>query len=414
MGINDENKQSDFFMQTILAECESIINEQHISPQTAEEIALKSIAVMEEFSRPLIQLYKEVDSRTSIFETIITPELFLRIIKHLRKIANQRIESRNVGVNIIIFSQEERVGINGSYPVQFQPYVVPKNIGDVKDFFIDDSSNLQRIYKCIDSDCAFFAYIYDKERDELKFDGIRSFSAKSMSTICGEGEIGFQLSRGTGCIRIYNKHNKIVDYYVSEVTGDWVARFDSDILDVLNGLKMFREDDAKILSNIATEISYLGYGAMIIITSDSNKFGNNSAPCKIINEELEESTANKTVFNYASYDGAVIIECGKGGHRNDRLKICNFGVLINPTSTIDDDADYSILLNYTNSGSRHEKAVRYAYDHPEDCIIVISENRTISIMHGRSPLYWRDSINPNKLIHYVRKRLKPTDSSKKQ
>ena len=57
---------------------------------------------------------------------------------------------------------------------------------------------------------------------------------------------------------------------------------------------------------------------------------------------------------------------------------------------------YKSLVESNNCGSRHEKAARYACEHPSDCIIVVSENRSISILHGPEPIYWRDDPNPLK------------------
>lgn len=394
----------DFLELNILEKCSTIINDNNIPQDVAHSIISTAVFETEEFSRPMWRFYNDMREKHKNIFDIISPEIFLNIVRHLKKIANQKIERRNVGVNIIICSQEGRSNrIGASYPVQFQPYVDPSDIKDIRAFFIDESNNLQRIYKCIDSSNAFFAYTYNKEQNSLKFDEIKTFNGRSMKDICREHDIGFQLSGGKGLIRIYNGCKKIVDYYLSEITGDWVARFDSDIAEILNGFKMFNEADAKILTDLATEISCLGYGAMLIITQSPQNFGHSSAPCEISDEELEEATSNKTVYNYTSYDGAVIIKCGEDSHSNERLKICNFGVLINPKASIDTDDDYDVLLHYTNSGSRHEKAVRYAYDNPNDCVIVISENRTISILHGNSPIYWRDNVNPTKLINYVRK-----------
>lgn len=411
MATNKSVIEDDFLTKTIFKKCKSNIASDNISEDTLNKIISVAINETEEFSRPMWRFCKELYERNKDIFKIITPEILLNVIRHLKRIANQKIECRAVGVKIIIFSQEVRAKNFGSYPLQFQPYVSPSKIKNIRGFFIDNSNNLQRIYKCIDSDKAFFAYVYDKQHNKLEFKEIKA-SVEGMTEICGDSTIGFELLSGVPCIRIFNNKEKIADYYLSETTGDWRARFDCDIFNILMKFNMFSENDAHLLTNIATQISVMGYGTILVITNKPERIENDNMPCKINSEKLDEAQKNKTIYNYTSYDGAVIIKCGKKNNINDKLEISNFGVILNSEVQINKNDNYDILLKYTNSGSRHEKAVGYAYSHKKDCVIVISENRTISIIRGIKPIYWRDNPNPQKLIKYVKKECK-NDSFKR-
>ena len=91
-----------------------------------------------------------------------------------------------------------------------------------------------------------------------------------------------------------------------------------------------------------------------------------------------------SLINCAAYDGAVVLNINS----NNKLEIVQFGVIINPKKNV--NKEYQKLLKTTNSGSRHEKAARYACENKDDYIIVVSENKTISILHGTKPIYWRN------------------------
>ena len=149
--------------------------------------------------------------------------------------------------------------------------------------------------------------------------------------------------------------------------------------------------DLELLTQIVMQLSYLRIGAMLIITKYPNKFDIKIASHELRDALLEDYFENGLIYQYAAEDGAVVIQFEEG----KRLKVCHNGAVLNPQGTVC-SKEYNELIIKSNCGTRHEKAARHSCENPDDCIIVVSENRSISILHGPEPIYWRDDPNPLK------------------
>lgn len=404
----------DYLEKKIFCDCKEIIDTNNIEHEVAKAIILASIKETEEFSLPMRRLYNETNRQCPELFDIITREIFLNIIKHLKCIAHQKIENKPLGVNIIVFAKEDDADELAGYSLQFAENKIIGVIPDIQKHFIDNENELQRVYKCVDPERALFAYVCDNNRT-LTLKNVKAFRGQSdMISVCDKNAVGFQLVYGLSCIRIYYQNNKIMDYYLSEITGEWTARFDNDIFKILTNLKIFSQEDAQLLTKISTRLACFGKGAMIIITSDATRFSKTESPCKMNPSVLKKAEENNSIYNYASYDGAVVLKYGDPKVSKYTLEVVNFGVILSPVPIPKNEYVYDILLKYTNSGSRHEKAVEYAFENPKDCIIVISENRTVSIIRGKKPLYWKDNPNPDKLVSYITNKENKDDNIKER
>lgn len=99
---------------------------------------------------------------------------------------------------------------------------------------------------------------------------------------------------------------------------------------------------------------------------------------------------NKEFLDFASDDGAVVLKKGENGKIE---KIIGIGVMLNPTSEL--SPEYAELIKQTHSGTRHEKGARYACQHLDDYVIIISENKSLSILHGETSIIWRNEFFNN-------------------
>lgn len=377
--------------EIIYNKCSSIIEGYKLNATAAKEIITTSVVSAQEFSRPLWRLYNALSQKCPTIFQIIDAELFLRIINHIRSIGYQKIENRNVGLSITIFSQEKEM--DHSYKdYELQPISIERDqkIADVQKFFEDKGNELKRAYKGIDSQKAFFAFVYDKDNKSLKFKGIRKIDADNFEKICGDSAVGFQISEGIPCVRIYHRRNHILDYIISESTGDWVIRIKDDIKNVLKNNLELSDNYLDMLTEIIMQLSYLRIGSMLIITESPEQFKTRISSHQLNEAPLEDYFENGLIYQYAADDGAVIIQL-----QNDSLKVCYNGAVLNPQNN-GCSKEYNDLIMKSNCGTRHEKAARHACENQDDCIIVISENRSISILHGSQPIYWRDDPNPLK------------------
>lgn len=376
----------------VLSECKGIIEKHKINESVIREIITTSLEPVQEFSRALWRLYNATCQNCPNIFSILDAKLFLRIIKHIRNIVYQKIENRNVGISIIVFSNSTEV--DGRFydvqPISIDRYTKTK---DTKKFFEDQQNKLKRAYKGVDSKKAFFAFSYDKANETLIFKGIRTFDS-SFEDVCRNNAVGFNVSEGVPCIRIYHQHRHILDYIISESTGDWVIRIKDAIRDIIEKqIDGLHTTDLEILTQIVMQLSYLRIGAMLIITKSPEKFRDKIESHKLLRDDalLEDYFRNGLIYQYAAADGAVVIQFSVGA----RLRLCNNGVVLNPQGK-GYSKEYDNLISKSNCGTRHEKAARHSCENPDDCLFVVSENRSISILHGPNPIYWRDDSNPLK------------------
>lgn len=196
-GIMDSNICYEISLEKrIFDKCKCIIEEHSLNVEATKEIIARAVVESKEFSRTMWAFCNDIGMNCPNVFSKIDPEIFLHIVRHLKRIVNQKIESRNVGISLIIFTEPSRSATYGDFLMQSNTYEQGSNISDIKGFFNDDQNALQRTYKCIDSTKAFFAYSYNKEKGQLKFDGIKKFENHTFETICGEDTIGFNVSNG--------------------------------------------------------------------------------------------------------------------------------------------------------------------------------------------------------------------------
>lgn len=385
---DEYDKSIESLEDIMFLDCKRKINNSNIDDSDIRKIITISLESVQEFSRPLWRLYRETSQNCPSLISILEPKLFLRIIKHIRKIVYQKIENRNVGISIIFFSKVDEVEHRFA-DYDMQPISIKRDecITDIKTFFEDKKNELKRSYKGVDSKKAFFAFVYDKIKKTLIFKGIRAFGNTTFEKICRDNAVGFNVAEGIPCIRIYHQEELVEDYILSESTGDWVIRIKNDIKNVIKEQVDLLPKDLESLTKIVMQLSYLRIGTILIITSNPEKLEKlkSVATHTLTSLSLEEDLDSELIYQYASNDGAVIIY----SESRKRLKAYKLGMVLESQNNY--SKYYKELLSNDSCGTRHENAVKYACEHPEDCIIVVSENRSISILHGDKPIYWRDN-----------------------
>lgn len=326
-----------------------------------------------------------------IFNKIIDAELFLKIIRHLRIVGERKREKHSIGANIIVYTDHSAVQRSVRSATPFcdnENELLPLEIK--LDFF--ENSLLESAYKHVNPQKSYFAYYYNKKEHTYKFMGIRDFKTdlhimpdlySLMKSACAGNTIGFSVEGGTSCIRIYYRSSHFLDYALSEASGSWEVKFTQKIKNLVNHIGL-KENEQNLLVEQIMNLSYMGVGSMIIITDTSKKF-DNSETGLTMNLTFVEACDALQFKDYASLDGAVIIEKSNGV-----ATIKKMGVILSPKASLSEE--YYKLINGTSCGARHEKAARYACEkgNEQDYIIVVSENRTVSLLHGRNPIYWRD------------------------
>lgn len=333
------------------------------------------------------RFYLNILKREKEIFNFIDAELFLKIIRHLRFVGERKREKHVIGANIIVFTDYDAADrqIKSAIPFSNEH----NNVCQIELKFFDDKK-LENIYKHVNPQRSFFAYYYNRDAHTYTFMGIKDFKIEphkmpdlfnQMKSVCTGNTLGFSVEGGTSCIRIFYRNAHRIDYALSEASGSWEVKFTKQINDLIAKIKL-EEDDRKKLVEQVINLSYSGIGSMIIITDNIDKFSLNDTGIAI-NLNLANACDNFQFCDFASLDGALIIDKSNG-----EAKIKKIGVILSPQTSLSDG--YAKLINGNSCGARHEKAARYACENIDDYIIVISENRTVSFLHGENPIYWRD------------------------
>lgn len=310
------------------------------------------------------------------------------IIRHLRDVGAQKRESHSMGANFIVFSEKANIGrrsrdtlIENSCNINKEEEIVFSNV---------QRQHLYRAYRIVNPARSFFAFKKYKKSDKTiyKFEGVYDFidAEKSldvkMLSLCNDAEtVGFSMEPDNNCIKVYHNYRCFFDYYINESSGDWRCRFRSELESFVRKFHDGNLGDALVSALI--ELSYSRCGSMIIITDSDPQF-NDGDVYKELKTPLTVDLLKEQFLDFAKDDGAVIIR----RHNSKNLVLDSIGVMINPKQNL--DLRYEELIKNTHSGSRHEKAARHACENPNDYVFVISENKTISFLHGTEYIFWRD------------------------
>ena len=294
------------------------------------------------------------------------------------------VRHRDVVISVIVFTDKNNLD---SYP---KSNILPSKlqegkIADIKEFFLDEKRELSSLYKCIDGNKSFFAYHYDSKSKGFYFDGVKNFP-ESFEKACKRTTVGFNISSSEQWIKIYNNSQLIISHFLCCFSSNWETIFSKALLNLLKQHLIGTEEKYLMaLTQITLKLMVASCGAILLITPNKTDPYKSRAPYELYSEDLDSAEQNGFIYSYAKYDGAVLIK-----KENNYLTVKNFGIVLNPKKNKLKGSKYEDRLTSTNSGTRHEKAVGHALEHPEDCLIVISENKTISFLHGDEPILWRN------------------------
>lgn len=178
-----------------------------------------------------------------------------------------------------------------------------------------------------------------------------------------------QLERGQDCVRLFTTGRVVADYYLSDSTGVWTLR---------RYQMIEREVEAKVHGTTAVpnmeflrevigrafELSHQRIGAMLILGKELDpELVTQSEPLRRV---LFTGTGSRVFVDIARRDGAV--------HITPTKKIVANGVLVQAKRM--EGGRRSV------GGGRHAAAQSFSGESPDHIVIVVSENRTISVLMG--------------------------------
>ncbi len=309
-------------------------------------------------------------------------DIFINIVRHLRMVGEQKREKHQMGVNFVCFGDKDTAINSGVHSL----------VNEIEEFelkdILNDDGRLQRSYRFVNPQTSFYAC------DRDKFYKVRDFKEEkeifyNMESITEGDRIGFSIEGGTSCIRIFYSGKHIVDYLLSDQNGEWICHYSNDLHELLNNLPVDNRNIDKLVQRILN-LSYTSKGAILVLTTSADRDCFKTAQSVNLKNKSFLEISNTQFNTFADFDGAMIIKM-----TNNSAFLSRCGVFLSSQGKLSNE--YIDAIKRTTSGTRHEKAAMYAHDNPHDYVIIISENRSISVLKGEELIYWRDKQIKNQI-----------------
>jgi hypothetical protein len=325
-------------------------------------------------------------------------EFFDLMLTHLKTTVNKKIENHSMGVCVAICKDDiiSRILENRSFPeYQMQPLffdsMQPVIFDRTKPRKVESSSltYISLMYKTMHPLTAFClyssnGYFYGIRQLTVGPEEIPNITKVPDITNNAKESIVFLTQGDEKTIRIYKDQSFFADYYLSESDGDWRIRNFLQFKQVLDKTNI-DSTITPIVCDLIFELSFKQIGSLLVFSSNEFDFIEEKDKDKELIEHNYIGNVNRTVFQgWASIDGAVL--CTSDGH------VKYVGAML-PKDTKSIISPYmNKLITTGQKGARHTTAVHYSERRKNDCIIAISQNKGISVLHNGRDLLWDDII----------------------
>jgi DNA integrity scanning protein DisA with diadenylate cyclase activity len=195
--------------------------------------------------------------------------------------------------------------------------------------------------------------------------------------------ISLFLGRGAKTIQVYKSDKKVANIFISEYSGEWVVRFDSE---VKNEMKRFVPDEhhrnLETVADVCLALANNNYGGIFV-------FGPRAEIEAAIENKLREKPTRigyafpasiadvgpDLLQELAKLDGATFID-----HHGNILRT-NFVILGGEMPKAETDDETAEVLQ---RGARHTAGVIASYTCRDSLVIIISENGGITLLQDGS------------------------------
>jgi hypothetical protein len=176
----------------------------------------------------------------------------------------------------------------------------------------------------------------------------------------------FMLERGQDCIRLYSAGRPQGDYYLSDATGVWTARSYPALEQRVASMAPpgIAVELVRAIMDRAFELSHRRIGATLIA---GDKLTHDDVyKMRVLTNVVLASSIDESMFaDVARLDGAVSVS-------SDGVIHCN-GAILRPKGSPD-------RTSVREGGGRHASAENFSAASPNHLVVVVSENRTVSVL----------------------------------
>jgi len=329
-----------------------------------------SIAVGKRYERTS-QLIEKLNLRDWV-----SPAFLSVILDHLPTVILRRVEKRRMGCCLLIVAEQDVEDLVSS----LQPY------GGVESHEIHGLSELARHYEKVSPIGGCFVLTGDgalKGVCELRV-GAGLYGTSAIEDLTRTYlAVAFLVERDGNSARVWRGGHLAAEYYLHERSGTWEVRYYQEALEqILNALDgqapSIPERVVREVFTQALELSYVGHGALLVIGEDLERYCEYGSGFKV--DKALSSLEGPSFLELARQDGATIIDT-----RGNVLRSSTF---LRPRHPFTLSSQLRELLKREDKGARHRAGCEVATAHPDALVIVVSENRSICVMHRESRILW--------------------------
>lgn len=320
-------------------------------------------------------------------DDLLDQERLSVIFAHLSSVVHRKIESNAMKVLFLITKNDcldEFYRRYKEYPMQRWMSNFIKKEAIISDIL----EKLSLSYKAINPYTAFYHFSSDGS-----FHGIRQLTDRDeddgisilKQQMLGRDEfIAFLAEGRKQCIRIFYRGNMVGDYYLSESKGQWKLRIVNEFIDILKGTCV-KAEICELVCNIIFDLSYRKIGSMLIFSDNElNEDKDSDKEYEYLTGATIQGERLSMIRDWASLDGAILVK--------STGKIYSVGKILNNYGEKQLASEWKERIANSQKGARHTVAAAVASTHHDACILVISENRGISVLYKGKPLVWDDQI----------------------
>jgi DNA integrity scanning protein DisA with diadenylate cyclase activity len=303
---------------------------------------------------------------------------FQALLRHIASDISKKQEKRGVGCCITIVETKQ-----GRMPLQeLDPYPL---LECTPGYITEPYNRIDSYHDVVNP--LMGTYVFDQNGNFIRIARLEVNSEK-YGTLSGDKAIKWvtkhnksvclMLPLDTKNILVYHNGEKVAEIHVSETTAKWRFRYPQDILEKMKSMApKVNNNLLEIICDACIELSYRSYGAIIVvgdIPPGSIVYSDPKVPHR--SEWKLDHDGKAFLVEFAKMDGATFIS--------------SEGCIIKTNRNVNSSKVRKLKPQFPGRGARHETGEKISIVAPEALVMIVSENRGISMIASGGERVFRD------------------------
>ena len=325
-------------------------------------------------SKDLAAMVKEWQNITNEFVkqldlSWVTGSFISKLLQDLERTTIKRIETRTIGCSVVIVNSEEMSNFCNEF--KNYPTIELKNIKKLSD--------VSQHYDDVSPDEA--AFVFDQEGKFKTVINLDKASEHAVGEITKDyTSVAFLVERDHHSILVFRKGELAAERFLNESIGAWQTRYYAPLIKkVTDSIRNISNPLLERVCKVAWYLSYEHPGAMIIVGGDLQRYFEFQKTEIELHSPVSQLT-DQRFMDFAKKDGAVLI--------TNQGIVYKAGVILKPKTEIHLSDTLDAHIKAQRKGGRHSTGVNVSCACRDAFVIVVSQNRGISILYNASALEW--------------------------